>query len=182
MIAWLPDRDVPTRLRAGILALAAIGIAGTASELVFLRHWTSLTQLVVWPGLLALVVALVMLLTGPTVGRVTGARAIAGAVLVVAVLGVALHVHGNLEAGPLDRDYATTWATMSSVEQWWLAITGGVGPAPVLAPGVLAEISLALLLATVAHPAFADARAARARAEVLPTAPFPGDRGVQRLD
>ncbi len=42
---------------------------------------------------------------------------------------------------------------MSAVEQLWLAITGGVGPAPVLVPGTLAEISLALILATVRHPA-----------------------------
>jgi hypothetical protein len=174
VIAWLPGRDVPTRLRTGVLALAALGIAGTTLELVFLRHWTSLTQLVVWPGILALLGAFTMLVGRPTSSRVTGARAIAGAVLIVAAIGVALHVYGNLEAGPLDRDYATTWATMSSVEQWWLAITGGVGPAPVLAPGVLAEISLALLLATVAHPVFAAA--------TTPTSPFPGDRGVQRLD
>ena len=46
---------------------------------------------------------------------------------------------------------------MSSVAQWWEAITGGVGPAPVLAPGVLAEISLALLIATLRHPAMVTA-------------------------
>ena len=173
-MTWLPGRDVPTRLRAGVLALAALGIVGTAVELVFLRHWTSLTQLVVWPAIVALTVALVVLLGSVTPGRVTAARAIAGLVLVIAVLGVVLHVHANLEAGPLDRDYEVTWATMSSLEQWWLAITGGVGPAPVLAPGVLAEISLALLLATVAHPVLAGDRPAEHR--------FPGDRGVLRTD
>jgi hypothetical protein len=59
----------------------------------------------------------------------------------------------NLGAGPLDRNYATTWDGLSFMEQLWLATTGGVGPAPVLAPGSLAEIALAILLATIRHPA-----------------------------
>jgi hypothetical protein len=42
---------------------------------------------------------------------------------------------------------------MSVLDQWWTAVTSGVGPAPTLAPGALAEISLALILATVRHPA-----------------------------
>ena len=75
--------------------------------------------------------------------------------MVVAIggLGIWFHVQENLDAGPLDRHYAATWDSMSSLDQLWAATTGGVGPAPILAPGVLVEISLALLLATVAHPA-----------------------------
>jgi len=66
----------------------------------------------------------------------------------------------NLTAGPLDRDYAATWSSMPAVEQWWLAMTGGVGPAPTLAPGALLEISLALALATIRHPAFSTQKPA----------------------
>lgn len=174
MISWLAGEDVQTRLRRGVLALAALGIVGTTVELVFLRHWTTPTRLIVWPAMLALAAALGLLVVRATPRRVTAARAIAGVVLLVAGLGIALHVHGNLEAGPLDRHYAATWDTLSSVEQWWLASTGGVGPAPVLAPGALAEISLMLLLATVAHPVFAI--------EATPAGRFPGDRGVLRPD
>jgi hypothetical protein len=43
--------DTATLLRRGLLLLAAVGIAGTGVELVFLRHWSSLTQLIVWPAL-----------------------------------------------------------------------------------------------------------------------------------
>lgn len=71
------------------------------------------------------------------------------AAVVVGVLGVGVHVWANLEAAPLDADYETTWATLPVVEQWWLATTGGVGPAPTLAPVVLIEIGLALLLASI---------------------------------
>jgi hypothetical protein len=85
------------------------------------------------------------------------ARWLALAVAAVAVVGIWFHVQENLDAGPLDRAYADTWDTLGSAEQLWLAITGGVGPAPTLAPGALAEISFALLLATLRLPV-ADGR------------------------
>ena len=60
------------------------------------------------------------------------------------------HVRENHDAGPLNRHYSATWDTRSAASQWWLAATKRVGPAPPLAPAVLAESALALLLATVA--------------------------------
>ena len=46
----------------------------------------------------------------------------------------------------------------SRVEQLLLAVTGGVGPAPALAPGSMSELGLAIALATFRHPAL-EARA-----------------------
>jgi len=69
---------------------------------------------------------------------------------------LAFHVLENLDAGPLDRNYAATWDSMSPIDQWFTAVTGGVGRAPTLAPGVLAEMGLGLLLATVRHPSLVD--------------------------
>lgn len=63
-----------------------------------------------------------------------------------------------MDAGPPGRTYAAVWPSTSAFDQWWVAITAGVGPAPVLAPGAPAEISLALFLATVRHRVF-EARA-----------------------
>ena len=57
-----------------------------------------------------------------------------------------------LTAGPLDRNYAATWDAMSGFDQLVAAVTGAVGQGPTLAPGVPAEMSLALLLATIRHP------------------------------
>jgi hypothetical protein len=149
-----PDApDLATTLRQGILGLAALGLVGTAVELVFLRHWSSALQLVVWPTLVLLFGAWWAVGLRPTPVRVRRARWLALSVLVIAALGVVVHVWANLDAGPLDQDYETTWATLPAIQQWFLAITGGVGPAPVLAPGVLAEIALAIGLATVGHPA-----------------------------
>ena len=140
------------RLRLGILGLAALGIVGTTIELVFLRHWSSTLALIVWPALIALAIAFRAVAFGPTDRRIRRARWLALAVVVVGGLGVGVHVWANLEAGPLDQAYETTWSTMSVVEQWFLALTGGVGPAPTLAPGALAEIAFMVGLATVGHP------------------------------
>jgi hypothetical protein len=53
----------------------------------------------------------------------------------------------NHDSGPLDQRYADTWESMPATQQWWYAATKTVGPAPTLAPGVLAQTSLLLLLA-----------------------------------
>ena len=152
-IVALAGMDTATILRRGVLALAGLGIVGTAVELIFLRHWTTATAAIVWVGIVALAAGFLMLVRRPSRGIVLAVRALAVVAVVVAVVGIGFHVIENLDAGPLDRAFASRWDTMSSVAQWWTAIAGGVGPAPTLAPGALAEISLALLLATVRHPA-----------------------------
>lgn len=70
-----------------------------------------------------------------------------------AVVGLGFHLNENLSAGPLDRDYADRWDSMSQVEQLVAAGSGDVGPAPTLAPGALAQIGGLLLLASIGHPA-----------------------------
>jgi hypothetical protein len=150
--AILFPQDTPTLLRRGVLALAWLGLVGTTTELVFLRHWRSATQLVVWPFVVFLSVAAFLVSLRPSARSIVAVRWLAVAVVVASIVGIGLHVIENLDAGPLDRNYASIWSSMTPFDQWWAAITGGVGPAPVLAPGALAEISLALLLATVRHP------------------------------
>jgi hypothetical protein len=153
----LVQQDTPTLLRRGVLALAWLGLLGTTTELVFLRHWQSATQLIVWPFVVVLGAAALVVSVSPTRRSIGVVRWLAAVVVLASVVGVGLHVIENLDAGPLDRTYASAWSSMTPFDQWWAAITGGVGPAPVLAPGALAEISLAVLLATVRHPAV-DAR------------------------
>ena len=145
--------DTATVLRRGVLALTGFVILGTAIELVFLRHWATTTALIVWPVMVALAVAFVAMLRWPSPRVVRVVRAVALVATAFAVVGVGFHVAENLDAGPLDRAFATTWDSMSAFDQWIAAITGAVGPAPTLAPGVLAQMGLGLVLATIRHPA-----------------------------
>jgi hypothetical protein len=145
--------DAATVLRVGLVALAALGVIGLLFELVFLRHWSTTGALIVWPALGAAGIATAALAWRPTPGRVRAVRWIALGVVVVGAVGVVLHVNENLLAGPLDRDYAATWDGLSITTQLFLAITGGVGPAPALAPGSMSELGLAIALATIRHPA-----------------------------
>src|SRR6266516_1311446 len=75
------------------------------------------------------------------------------AVLLVAAVGVALHINENYVAGPLDQRYERLWATMSEGERWWSAFSKAVGPAPTFAPAALALVALLLLVATQRHTA-----------------------------
>jgi hypothetical protein len=136
-------------IRRGLLALTGIGLLGTTIELVFLRHWSNATATIVWVGIIALGLAFVTLLRRPSRNAVRLVRIAAAIALVVSAVGVFFHVRENLTAAPLDRKVGATWDSLSPVVQLWMAGTGGVGPAPTLAPGSLAEIALGLLLATI---------------------------------
>ncbi len=135
-------------VRRGLLALTMIGIAATAFELASERHWNGLEQLIPWLALALLVVATVLVLLPGDRGT-TAARVLALAVLAASAYGVMEHVLVNLHAGQLDQRFADTWDSLPFVQRILYAATKTVGPAPVLAPGVLAQVALLLLLASV---------------------------------
>lgn len=146
------DLDTPTLLRRGVLALAALGIGGTIVELVFLHHWSTATALIVWPVMGMLALAFGLLVSRPSRRVIDAVRVLAVIAGLFGLVGVGLHVAENLNTGPLDRNFAATWDGLSTFDQWFAAITGQVGPSPVLAPGAIIEIALALLLGTIRHP------------------------------
>lgn len=132
------------------IALLAFGIiAGTALDLAFARHWQSLEQGIAWVGLGLALLALGLARFRPTSRRVWASRALAALVLVVSVVGMWRHVVANYETAPLDFRFETRWANMSTVEQWWAASTGAVGPSPALAPAVLAQAAVCIMLAGI---------------------------------
>lgn len=155
MISASPGRDddVARGLRLGLLAIAALGVVGTAVELALGRHWGGFWQWMPWPAVVATGCATVALAVRPTARNVRLARAIGTVVIAVAVLGVARHVVGNYETAPLDAVYGPKWETMSRVGRWWAASGGEVGPAPPLAPAALAMTALCVMLSTWRHPA-----------------------------
>jgi hypothetical protein len=142
------DAPVVVLVRRCLVALTVIGILATAFELASERHWNSLEQLVPWLALAVLIVATTLfLLPGERATLII--RVLAVIVLGASVYGVLEHVLANFQAGELDQRFADTWASLPLLEQVWYAVTRTVGPAPTLAPGVLGQTALLLLLATL---------------------------------
>ncbi|MEP6693392.1 MAG: hypothetical protein ABJB39_01970 [Chloroflexota bacterium] len=145
--------DDASVLRRSLVGLVVVATAGLTAELLVERHWGTPVRLVPWFCLIALAYAALLLLRRPTAAAVRRARVIAGAVMIAAAVGVALHINENYVAGPLDQRYEQLWAGMSEVERWWSAFSKAVGPAPTFAPAALALVALVLLVATQRHPA-----------------------------
>jgi hypothetical protein len=144
-----PLQTAPVVLvRRGLIALTGIGVLATAFELAAERHWGDIEQLVPWLALtiLAIAVALVLL---PDGRGATAARVLAVVVLGASAYGVIEHVLVNAGAGRLDQRFGDVWESLPLLQRGWYALTKTVGPAPTLAPGVLAQTALLLLLATV---------------------------------
>jgi hypothetical protein len=141
--------DTLAIIRAGLLLLAAGAGLVTAIELAFLGHWDGTLQLLPWVALAAVVVALVLVAARPRRWLVRTGQACAATALAMGVIGVAIHVIENHEAGVLDFRYADTWPTMGELGRWWLAATGAVGATPPLAPASLSFAAVLVLLASV---------------------------------
>jgi hypothetical protein len=65
------------------------------------------------------------------------------------LFGVLEHALVYYDSGPLDQRFADTWDVLSPWLRWWYAITRTVGPAPTLAPGMLGQAAVTLMLATI---------------------------------
>ncbi len=141
-----PSTTGTTIVRRALLALTLAGVLATAFELASERHWNGVEQLIPWFALAVLAVALVLACLRNGTAQLL-ARFSAVLVMCASIYGVIDHAAANHHAGPLDQRYADSWATMSATEQWWAAVTKSVGPAPTLAPGILAQTALLLMLA-----------------------------------
>jgi hypothetical protein len=151
------DRDLGLLVRQGLVALTAVGILAAAFELYGERHWNGAEQLVPWVALAVLAAATVLVLL-PGTGATAVARVLALIVLGASAYGVIDHILVNYGSGALDQQFADTWDTLPVLTRWWYAATRHVGPAPTLAPGVLGQTAVLLLLATVGGPVRATDR------------------------
>ncbi|MFN8122212.1 MAG: hypothetical protein U0237_07250 [Thermoleophilia bacterium] len=145
--------DAARPLRLALIGLAALSIAGTAVELATLRHWNGAVQLIPWVIAGALAVLTAVLAARPGRGAVRLVRGGAVLAILASAFGVVRHVVANYDTAPLDRVVGPRWDSMSELHRWWEAASGGVGPAPTFAAGVLAQAALCLLAATIRHPA-----------------------------
>ncbi|MFG1705381.1 hypothetical protein ACFLIM_19505 [Nonomuraea sp. M3C6] len=137
-----------TFIRHALTALTAIGVFGAAFELAAEQHWQTTEQMIPWGAIVLLGMAVLLLLGNDSPRLVAAARLLALVVLLASVFGVYAHVAANYDAGPLDQRYSATWDILPVVTRWWYALTKVVGPAPPLAPGMLGQSALLLLLAT----------------------------------
>lgn len=135
-----------------LLAIAALGIAGSGAELAIERHWQSLEQMLAWLALAVAAVGLFAILGRGRRGGLWLARLCAVVAIAFAAVGVWRHVNANYQTAPLDFRYETRWNGMSETERLWAVLSGAVGPAPILASGILATIGIALGAATIGIP------------------------------
>ena len=147
----LRHTDAIVLVRRGLVALTVIGILATAFELATEQHWNGFEQLIPWLALAVLAAATAMLSIPGSRGT-TAARVLALVVLGSSIYGVIDHVLVNFDAGVLDQRYADTWDSLPLLERGWYAVTKTVGPAPTLAPGIVGQSALLLLLATLCSP------------------------------
>jgi hypothetical protein len=144
------DREV--LVYQGLLALVVISLVATGAELATERHWSSAVQLIPWVALGVLVVATALLAArGPRAARLV--RALAVLVLLTSAYGIVQHVVVNYDAGALDASYGQGWDALPVTARLWYAVSKSVGPAPPLAPGVLGQSALMVLLASFVRPA-----------------------------
>jgi hypothetical protein len=130
-------------IRRLLLASLAVGVAGTAGELILLGHIDSPAQ---WIPLIALGAVLPLLLwhaLRPAVTTVRGIQWLMCAFIVSGVAGIWLHYDGNVEfereLHPKDTGVAFLRHTVA-------------GATPVLAPGSMVLLGLIGIAHTYRHP------------------------------
>lgn len=147
------DSRTTVLLRTGVLLLAAIGTLGAAYELAVERHWGG-TKNVAWVAVAVLAVAVlavavVVAATSSSPRLVVAARVLAVAVLGASLFGIGTHVLENMHSGHLGPLYGVEFKQLPRLERLWLGMTKTVGKAPPLAPGMLGQSALLVLLCTL---------------------------------
>lgn len=142
-------------LRAGLLLLVALGVAGVALSLAYERHWFSTWQLAPWITLGFVIVAAAAVMVRPTAPLVWLARAVAALAIVSGVIGVWQHIDANYEAGTAAQDsddhhdHSHRNETDTSGPSLGDVMSGAAGHAPVPSALAIAPVGLALGLATI---------------------------------
>lgn len=139
------------RLRTFLLALSGLICLTTPIELVASEHYQEPAQVI--PFVLCIVgfIAVLLALLRPQRRSVLWLRGVMAALVVGSLVGVVLHISGNL-------DFAKEVDAGATTAQIWLATFQGA--APMLAPGILALAGILAGAATYHHPVLLAARKA----------------------
>ena len=140
----MDDPRAPGPLRRLLLGLIVLGMAGLMAELLLLEHFEDALQ---WVPLAALALGLLLALAvwlRPGRGTLRPFRGLMALYVAAGVLGVYLHLRGNLE---FERE---SDASLRGLPLLWAALQGAT---PALAPGALAQLGLLGLVLAYRHPA-----------------------------
>lgn len=135
--------DASTRIRTFLLATLAVGIIGMGTELLLLGHAESAQQLIPLVLLACGAMTLAVHAAAPGPGTVRALQAVMTLFVVSGVVGVWLHVRGNVEFE------LEMYPSMEGIELVQKTLTGAT---PVLAPGSMALLGLFGLTHTYRHP------------------------------
>jgi predicted membrane channel-forming protein YqfA (hemolysin III family) len=139
-----PPLEHPTAqtLRRFALALSVLGVVTTPIELVLMHHYNGKDQIMPFVFLGLAAIGIVAAWFRPSAKVLRGVRVL----MVLVVLGSGIGVFEHLKANY--RDATRGGAAPNLIE---LVLTGF---APLLAPGILAQVGLLGLAFTYKHPAF----------------------------
>ncbi len=138
------------RMRAMLVALLALGLAGIGVELWLLGHNEEGQQLVPFVVIALSLVLLAILVIRPSRATVRLFRMVMLGMVVTGAVGVWFHYRGNLEF-QMEMD-----PTQQGLDLL-LKILHAKAP-PALAPGVMAQLGILGLVSTYRHPVFTQER------------------------
>lgn len=131
-------------LRAALLAVLTLGIAGMGVELFLLGHTEDVWQ---WTPIVLLAGAVVVIgghVIRPGVASVRALQSVMALFVASGMVGLALHYKGNVE---FEREM------YPSLAGWQLFKQAMTGATPSLAPGTMVQFGLLGLLYAFRHPA-----------------------------
>jgi hypothetical protein len=130
-------------IRKLLLGALAIGVIGTSSELILLRHVDEPAQWLPLAFLGAAVPVLIWHAASPGIASVRTLQGLMAAFIALGVVGVGLHYDGNVE---FERE-------LNPSERGWTFVRKTVaGATPVLAPGSMVLLGLVGLAHAYRHP------------------------------
>lgn len=136
--------EVLRRLRLFLLGLSVALLCGAVVELLMVEHTEDPPQLIPFVLCASGAAAAVAAMARPRRATMWVLRVASALLVLGSLLGVYLHLNGNME---LQRELSPNAAPGAII---WGALSGGN---PLLAPGVLAIAALLALAATYQHPA-----------------------------
>ena len=146
----MTDPEILAFIRKLLLVVLAVGLIGSATDLMLLGHYEDAWQMVPLILLAAAMLIVVWLLVKDTAAAVTALRITMVLCLASGVIGTMLHFNGNREFQHELDPSLSGWELFSTV------MTAKAPPA--LAPGAMIQLGLIGLVATYRHPALTRPR------------------------